>query len=186
MAREWAGNDLREEERDSEGNELDDEEGDLLMAGDEQHPFPSDDYIALAESLTQLHVANYAPARLTDAVAAAGADPGPAVGRLGTAVRRAAGRAGTLCAPLCHMRWRPCHSPAQTSARPPLPHGSGLALTAPNLRRTPCRRDLPRAAHPQVRRRVVHGHMLPALLLRRSLHLALAAGCAPGCFYGSA
>jgi hypothetical protein len=53
-------------EEDSEEGQEDD------LDLDEQHPFPSDEYMALADSLTQLHVANFAPARLAEAVAAAG------------------------------------------------------------------------------------------------------------------
>ncbi|KAI8477153.1 MAG: hypothetical protein J3K34DRAFT_455469 [Monoraphidium minutum] len=57
-------------DNDETDEDLEDED-DLMDAEGEQHPFPSDEYIVLADSLTQLHVANFAPARLSDAVSAA-------------------------------------------------------------------------------------------------------------------
>jgi len=56
-----------EESEDQEQDQEDDLPGD-----EEQHPYPSDEYLALAESLRELHVANFSPQRLTDAVTAAG------------------------------------------------------------------------------------------------------------------
>lgn len=58
------------------GGDEETEEQEQLDSGypeEEGHgPFPSDEYIALADSLTQLHVANFAPDRLLEAVNAAG------------------------------------------------------------------------------------------------------------------
>jgi hypothetical protein len=71
-----AGWDLAEEEELEAGEEETDQEEEAdeanLLGEDEAHPFPSDEYLALAESLTNLHVANFAPFRLREAATAAG------------------------------------------------------------------------------------------------------------------
>ena len=65
------------DDEDSEEDQELEQDLEALMGVDEgpisgEGPFPSDEYLALAESLTQLHVANFAPARLAEAVTAAG------------------------------------------------------------------------------------------------------------------
>lgn len=61
-----------QDDSDEEQEQEQDEDLELMEVPGAEAPFPSDEYLALADSLTQLHVANFAPGRLAEAVAAAG------------------------------------------------------------------------------------------------------------------
>jgi hypothetical protein len=132
-----AGPDLDE----LEGDESEDPEqlgegelGDEDLEGDEQHPWPSDEFLALADSLTQLHVANFAPVRLTEAAQLAGMAPA------GRGARRPPPPADArVLPPLRRLPLAPAARPprARADRRPAPPHAALPALPAPRRREHP-------------------------------------------------